>query len=105
MIISEKYGPQLDPVDGTCGRTKLVKRYVLVSGPGGEMWGPSQGRCTHASEALAKRALSSIKSSNTPDRYPSDLRVAPRWCWPGHFDPACRVEEPPDNPPAAKEVT
>jgi len=93
MIIHPEYGPQIDPTDGTCGSVKLVKRYVMVSGEHGFIWGTSQGRYTEPTLAKMKKRVAEIKRCNYEDRYPADLRPAAWWCWPGHFDPAYPVSE------------
>ena len=95
MIISKDYGPQLDPADGTCGEIKLVKRWVLIYSDDGHpaLWGPRQGRGTNATKAEAQRKAKVFIANNPPGKVPADLRAAPWWCWPGHFDPACAVPD------------
>jgi hypothetical protein len=93
MIISKEYGPQLDGRDGTCGELKLVKRWVLVNPLTGRVWPASQGRHTCTLQAEAESLLSDVRKNNNPDAYPVGLSVRPWWCWPGHHDPACPVEE------------
>jgi len=89
------YGPQLDPVDGTIGtRTQLVKRWVLVHGPGEEFFTARQGRYTRTTKEEAEEWIDRIKNSNHKDLVPDDLRAIQMWCYPGHFDPASRIEEP-----------
>ena len=87
MTVSKQYGPQFDASDGTIGELQLVLRYVLVSGEDASMWTSRQGRYTHATLKEASDAAALYKASNAPDREPSDLRPAPWWCYPGHFDP------------------
>jgi len=89
MIISEKYGPQFDPTDGTVGKTQLVKRWAVANSEG-FMFGASQGRYTHATEQEALKELSNIKANNLT--IGDSLRVAQFWCWPIHFDPVAVVE-------------
>ena len=89
MVIDPKYGPQFDPSDGTVGETKLVRRYALV-GKDGLAWPARQGRYTHGTREAAAKCLAGTLRNNNPDSFPElkELRVAPVWCWPGHFDPA-----------------
>ena len=92
-----QYGPQLDNVDGTIGRNiQLVVRYVLVSGPYEKMWSTRQGRFTKETCAEAEEWCRVVKEANpNHDLVPKDLRVAPIWCYPGHFDPVGRIEPGP----------
>lgn len=72
MKVSKEYGPQLDPEDGTIGELKLVKRWYCPSFP-------RQGRNTYET----------FEETKVFDGFKFELW----WCYPGHFDPACRVPE------------
>jgi hypothetical protein len=88
MKISEEFGPQIDPEDGTCGEILLVRRYVMVYGDYGMIWGRRCGTRTFARLEDAQARIAMIKEVNASHLVPKDLRVRVWWCWPGHYDPA-----------------
>lgn len=88
MKISEIYGPQYDPTDGTIGELQLVKRWVLVSGEDPEYWGTRQGRYTFETYKEAKQRAEVLIEANPNSKFvPADLRPCEYWCYPSHFDP------------------
>ena len=99
MIISEKYGPQLDTSDGTIGELKLVERFVVTylnSNGFRSSFRPLQGPCTFYSKESADLYCESVLRSNPKGSYGSKfttgLRAEKWWCYPVHFDPIAPVE-------------
>jgi hypothetical protein len=96
MIIDKTYGPQFDSIDGTVGKTQLVKRWAVV-GKSGLMAFASQGRYTFETQQDAEIYLGDIKEVNGKDIC-DGMYVAAFWCWPGHFDPVGRANDCLDTP-------
>lgn len=90
MIISDRYGPQYDHTDGTIGKVKLVKRWVIVN-ENGDLVTARQGRCTYESEKGAKHMIDAYWANNSKERVQQllgkELYAAQWWCYPNHFDP------------------
>ena len=109
MNISRDYGPQFDPTDGTVGKVKLVKRWVIVcpdlemaalkkqypkdladldlSGPMGmSVWFGMNGYQTRGTKKEAEELIKAFYENNPPDRVPKGLKAVQAWCWPGGFD-------------------
>jgi hypothetical protein len=107
MIIDPTYGPQLDSKDGTLGKLKLVKRWVIVhpdlemaalkkqypkelfdidlNGPMG--WSLWFGRSekTLATKEETEKLIKAFYANNPPGRVPEGLKAVPAWCYPGHL--------------------
>lgn len=96
MIIDKIYGPQFDRIDGTVGKTQLVKRWA-VTRKEGHMAFASQGRYTKATKEEAEAELTAIQGANGKTIW-DGMYVAAFWCWPGHFDPVGQVNDCLDTP-------
>jgi len=92
MIISEEYGPQFDPSDGTIGELQLVKRWGIVFKGTDRLFTARQGRYLVATEEDAQTRIDQIVAANSPDRIGGDLEPARFWCYPNHFDPVAIIE-------------
>lgn len=93
MKFSEQYGAQLDESDGTIGTLKLVRRFVIFDEDNQVMWQARQGRHTYQSRSEVERHIELFKKNNPPDSIPN-LSAKEFWCYPGHFDPVCQIQQP-----------
>lgn len=94
MIVSPRYGPQLDVTDGTIGELQLVRRFVITCG--GEFFGTRQGRYTYATRDEAQSRADAIQNEPTNiarKLVPGYLQAAEWWCYPEHFDPVAPAPE------------
>lgn len=91
MIIDKTYGPQFDRIDGTVGKTKLVKRWAITN-KDGNMAFARQGSYTKGTKAEAETALRNILENNSKEVW-GGMSVGAFWCWPFHFDPVGKVDD------------
>ncbi len=86
MIVHPRYGPQFDPLDGTIGTIRLVKRWVIVNADDLPL-APRQGRYTYETQADADARAVALILHNPNGTFKGGLRTEQWWCFPEHFDP------------------
>ena len=90
MIVSDKYGPQFDPNDGTIGTLKLAKRWVIVN-ENGDLVTARQGRFTYESRKDAENLIDAYWANNSKERVHQllgkEMYAEQWWCYPNHYDP------------------
>lgn len=113
MIIDPRYGPQLDAKDGTLGKLKLVKHWVIVhpdleieslkkqypkeladidlNGPMGlSVWFGRSGKVLETKKE-AEELIAAFYANNRPGVVPEGLKATQAWYYP-NLEFACLCE-------------
>ncbi len=92
MRISEEYGPQFDPEDGTVGKLQLVKRWAIAYEKTKALFHAREGQYMQESKETTQKEIAAFVRNSTQEKRrvtPESGKLVPLqwWCYPNHFDP------------------